>query len=314
MNSDKKTSLFYQVLTLALMKRDLPPSKLKKLISNQSVGLYSFDLKDANALVSQQLPDQPLLTPKNWDDAQWYFEKNKSFGVSMRCINDPRYPSYLRMIKDAPAMLFIRGNKQIFDSLPGVAIVGAREATDAGKEIARRISKFMTENGWVVVSGLALGIDAAAHRGCLEANGQTIAVLAGGLDKPNPAANADLGFKILESGGCWISEHPVGMPPKKHYFVPRNRIQVGLSAGSIIVEAKIKSGSLTQAKFCVEQNRPLFAVVPHHNSNPLSLNSEGTMHMVTDLNAIPIATKADYLKIIENLNIAKQLLSNQSLL
>lgn len=313
MNDDKKDYTFYQVLILALMKRNLSSIKLKKLLSNTAFQLQSFDLRDANFLLSQQLPDEDLLSQRNWDDAKWYFDKNKSHEVSMRCINDPRYPQYLRMIKDAPPMLFIRGNKRLFDDLPGIAIVGAREATSAGREIARRISKFMASNGWTVVSGLALGIDAAAHQGCLDGNGKTIAVLAGGLDKPNPAANADLGFKILESGGSWISEHPVGVPPRKHYFVPRNRIQVGLSAGSIIVEAKIKSGSLTQAKFCVEQNRPLFAVVPHQSDNPLSLNSEGTIHMVAELGAVPIATKSDYLKIIETLNIQKQLLLNHSL-
>lgn len=312
MNNVSNKHTFYQVLVLALMKRSISTIRIKKALSNATFELQSFDLRDANFLLSQQLPEEVLLSQRNWDEAKWYFDKNKSQGVAMRCINDARYPHYLRMIKDAPPMLFIKGNKQLNDYLPGVAIVGAREATSAGKEIARRISQFMAASGWSVVSGLALGIDAAAHQGCLDGNGKTIAVLAGGLDKPNPAANADLGFKILESGGSWISEHPVGVPPKKHYFVPRNRIQVGLSAGSIIVEAKIKSGSLTQAKFCVEQNRPLFAVVPHQTDNPLSLNSEGTIHMVSELGAIPIATKSDYLKIIENLNIQKKLLLNHS--
>ncbi|MEX1222316.1 MAG: DNA-processing protein DprA [Idiomarina sp.] len=313
MINEQKSCYFYQVLTLALMKRNVTSAQIKKVLLNPTAGSQSFDLKAANLLLSQQLPNTDLLSSKNWDDARWFYEKNKSHGVSMRCINDPRYPNYLRIIKDAPPMLFVRGNKDIFDFLPGVAIVGAREATDAGKEIARRVAKYLAEHDWAVVSGLALGIDAAAHQGCLEAKGKTIAILAGGLDKPSPATNANLGLQILESGGSWISEHPVGVPPKKHHFVPRNRIQVGLSAGSIIIEAKIKSGSLTQAKFCVEQNRPLFAVVPHQIHNPLSLNAEGTMHMVNDLNATAIATKSDYLEIIQKLSQTKKYLEGYQL-
>ncbi len=302
---------FFQVLTLALMRARVPSNRIASLLREpiEDDEFRNFNHVDANSLLERHSPSLLTLTGNDWEKAREFHDKNIAVDVSMFCINDPIYPKYLKVIKDAPPILFVRGNKQILSSLPGVAIVGAREATDAGKEIARRIGKFMAENDWVVVSGLALGIDAAAHQGTLEAKGKTIAVLAGGLDKPNPARNAELGFNILEMGGAWISEHPVGVPPKKENFVPRNRIQVGLSAGSIIVEAKIKSGSLTQAKFCVGQNRPLFAVVPHGEGNPLKLNSEGTVHMVKDLGAIPISTREDYPKILSILNNQKSVIS-----
>ena len=109
-------------------------------------------------------------------------------------------------------------------------------------------------------------------------------------------------------GGAWVSEHSIGIPAKKHHFVPRNRIQIGLSAGSIIVEAAIKSGSLSQARFCVGQNRPLFAVVPQTSANPHHLNCEGTLHMVKELGAIPIRSKDDYPKLIEVLEKERKII------
>jgi DNA processing protein len=302
---------FSQLLALALIKHGVTGNKITSALESFTAQELSsrLDYNDANFILARSsFVTFPNLTVKDWDDAKWLHDRNLSHDVNMLSINENTYPKYLKTIVDAPPLLFIRGNMNIFSALPGVAIVGAREASSAGREIARRIAKYMGENGWSVVSGLALGIDAAAHQGSLDANGKTIAVLAGGLDKPNPAANLALGFKILESGGAWISEHPVGTPPKKHHFVPRNRIQVGLSAGSIIIEAKIKSGSLTQARFCVGQERPLFAVVPHAPENPLGLISEGTLHMVDDLGAIPIRTKSDYPMILEKLENQKSLI------
>ncbi|PRB52589.1 DNA processing protein DprA [Pseudomonas sp. MYb2] len=302
------TNIFSHLLALALIKNGIPGSKIAAVLDSFSTQELSsrLDNNDANFILARSYSNNLLnISAKDWDDAKWTYDKNLSHNVKMLSINENEYPKYLKSILDAPPLLFIRGNFDIFSHLPGVAIVGAREASPAGKEIAKRIARFMGENGWTVVSGLALGIDAAAHQGALDAGGKTIAVLAGGLEKANPAANLDLGFNILESGGAWISEHPVGTPPKKHHFVPRNRIQVGLSAGSIIVEAKIKSGSLSQARFCVGQDRPLFAVVPNTIENPLRLNSEGTIHMVEDLGAIPVRTKNDYAKILSRLKDQK---------
>jgi DNA processing protein len=304
--------MFPQVLTLLLARQSISSVLILDFLERFSAQIDGLAPGYANAreLLSSHFINLPPISKKEWDDASWSYEKNLTAGVTMISIGEGRYPSYLRRITDAPAMLFVRGNQDIFDELPGIAIVGAREASDAGKEIAKRIAMYMAERGWPVVSGLALGIDAAAHRGALDGRGKTIAVLAGGLDKPNPAANSSLGFEILEKGGAWISEHPVGTPPRKHHFVPRNRIQVGLSAGSIIVEAKIKSGSLTQARFCVGQDRPLFAVVPHAPENPLGLNCEGTIHMVQELSATPVRTKDDYFEIIKKLEDEKAHLSN----
>ncbi|WP_342625018.1 DNA-processing protein DprA [Pseudomonas alkylphenolica] len=290
-----RAEYFSQLMALVLKKQSIPNDRISSFLkANLSDLSVANGFPEVSDIFSSFFVNLPPLSSQEWDDARRSHEKNTAHGISMLCFGDERYPHYLASLTDAPPVLFLKGSFSALTSLPGVAIVGAREATEPGKEIARRIAKFMSESGWPVVSGLALGIDAAAHQGALDAGGITIAVLAGGVDKPNPAANIKLGHSILEAGGAWVSEHPVGTPPRKHHFVPRNRIQVGLSAGSIIVEAKMRSGSITQARFCVNENRPLFSVVPSSSDNPLGLNSEGTLHMVEELGAIPIKSKADY--------------------
>jgi len=181
------------------------------------------------------------------------------------------YPSSLRAIHNPPQTLYVRGNKDLLNR-PGVAIVGIRHCSKAGAIIARRMAQFLVEQGYVIISGLALGIDAAAHEGGLE---RTIAVLAYGLHEANPKANAVLAQRILDAGGAWVSEHPAGKPPNRNLFVPRNRIQVGLSVGSIIVESDIKSGTMTHANFAMKENHPLFVVLPQESTNPLGLQCAG---------------------------------------
>jgi len=203
------------------------------------------------------------------------------------------YPACLLEIMAPPQILYARGNLDLLAQPPGVAIVGTRNATKNGLIITSRISKFCVSEGAVVVSGLALGIDAEAHRGCLEAGGKTIAVLAHGLHTAEPKRNLQLGHQILESGGLWVSEHPEGTSASRQHFVPRNRIQVGLSKCSIVVESDIKSGTTTHAKFCVQEKHPLFAVIPQPG-NPLGLNCGGPEMLVNDMGATGITTKNDY--------------------
>lgn len=305
------TELFYKLLALVLLYKFKVPQNRVTSILRESFSISnsnSLTYIDANDLLHKHDLALPELTQDDWFFAHKIYEDNINNGVELLSINQDTYPRYLKVIKDAPPVLFIRGNLNIFQNLPGVAVVGAREASKAGIEISRRLGNYLVQNDWVVVSGLATGIDEFAHQGALESNGQTIAVLAGGLEKPSPARNAKLGFEILDKGGAWVSEHSVGVPSLKHHFVPRNRIQIGLSAGSIIVEAKIKSGSLSQARFCVGQNRPLFAVTPLTPDNPLGLNCEGTIHMVNELGAIPLKSKDDYGKLLSVLMNEKKII------
>ncbi|WP_444904996.1 DNA-processing protein DprA [Microbulbifer sp. CnH-101-E] len=168
---------------------------------------------------------------------------------------NPEYPVGLEDTPNPSATLFARGNVSLLNR-PGVAIVGSRNASPNGLEIARRIAGYITTKGNVVISGLALGIDAVAHEGALAAGGDTIPVLAHGLHTANPRANYKLAMRILDTGGLWVSEHPEDVSPQRHFFVARNRIQVGLSQSSVIVESAASSGTMKHVDFYLQAPTP----------------------------------------------------------
>ena len=234
--------------------------------------------------------------------------RTERYDIRFFVYGDADYPVTLSQIPRAPTMLFVRG-RWMGVSLPGIAIVGSREATPNGKIIAQRLARHFGGLGWPIISGLALGIDAAAHEGALSANAYTICVLAHGLHKPSPKANAALAERILDSGGAWASEYPPGVEPRKEQFVARNRIQSGLSAGSIIVEGARSSGTMTQAQYSLGQRRKLFAVVPKEPGNPLRLNCEGPASLVESGQAFPVRSSADYPYILEQLELSKSRLA-----
>ncbi len=169
------------------------------------------------------------------------------------------FPPLLREIPEPPFGIYVRGTLPPAGAL-AIAIVGTRRATPDGKAIARRFARELAQAGCAVISGLAFGIDAAAHEGCLEAGGKTVAVLAGGLHRTYPEENAKLAEKILETGGALVSEYPPGIPPYPVRFIERNRLISGLAQGVLIVEAPHGSGSLATARFALEQNRDVFVV------------------------------------------------------
>ena len=170
---------------------------------------------------------------------------------------DVNYPVMLTQVYDCPYALFARGNSAILNS-PSVAIVGTRKASMSGLKAAFNFSKDLVASGYTVVSGLAMGIDAAAHGGALSSSGKTVAVLACGLDNLYPAVNKKLASSIIQNGGCIVSEYSPGEPPLKWRFPARNRIISGLSEAVVVMESPVKSGALITADFALEQNRDLF--------------------------------------------------------
>ncbi len=178
--------------------------------------------------------------------------------IEVRSVLDPTYPDLLKMIADPPPLLYITGTLTEQDALR-VAIVGARRATAAGRAMTEELSHDLAETGITVVSGLARGIDAAAHRGALAAGGRTIAVLGCGIDRTYPPEHERLRRQIEEQGAV-LSEVSIGAPPHSHHFPRRNRIISGLSLGVIVTEAAISSGSLITARIAAEQGREVFAV------------------------------------------------------
>jgi DNA processing protein len=219
-------------------------------------------------------------------------------------ISSDSYPRTLRGIADAPPVIYVRGSADALKQTPGISVVGTRKASPHGIKIAERIAAFLSDNDICVVSGLALGIDAAAHEGALKGASPTIAVLAHGLEKANPRANAPLAQRILEAGGAWVSEHPVLTSPKPDYFVLRNRIQVGLSAASIIVEGEEHSGSATQAEYCIRNRRVLFAVLPASGAG-VSTQNRLPHVLVQSRGAVPIRSKDDYDQVLELASLRK---------
>ena len=177
-------------------------------------------------------------------------------------INEKEYPKQLKNIYDPPQKLYVIGNKKIL-SQKGIAIVGTRNATSYGKKVALEISKDLSQKGINIISGLALGIDTYAHLGNLQAQfnrSKTIAVLGSGIDKIYPSQNIELARKIVQTGGCIVSEYPIGTKPEKKNFPQRNRIISGLAKGILVVEATEKSGALITAEFGLEQGRDIFAI------------------------------------------------------
>jgi len=184
------------------------------------------------------------------------------------CIDEPEYPFQLKQIVSAPPVLFIKGDVQLI-SKRQIAIVGSRNPTPFGIENAHYFARELAKAGWVITSGLALGIDAAAHRGVLSAKNKTIAVMATGLDRVYPASHVALLEEILEYTGAIVSEFPINTPPLAQYFPRRNRIISGLAKGVLVIEATINSGSLITAHLANEQGREVYAV-PGSIHNPLA--------------------------------------------
>jgi DNA processing protein len=178
--------------------------------------------------------------------------------IEVRSALDSTYPMRLKMIADPPPLLYITGTFTEQDEL-AMAIVGARRATAAGRAMTEELSHDLAGAGMTVVSGLARGVDAAAHQGALAAKGRTIAVLGCGIDRTYPPEHERLRRQIEEQGAI-LSEAPMGAPPHSHHFPRRNRIISGLSLGVIVTEAAISSGSLITARLAAEQGREVFAV------------------------------------------------------
>ena len=205
---------------------------------------------------------------------------------------DSAYPSLLAAIHDPPAQLFVRGSADVTVlSEPAIAIVGARACSSYGRSVARSLARELAGAGLVVVSGMARGVDGDAHRGALDAGGRTVAVLGCGIDRDYPAAHAELARRIAERG-LIVSEYEPGVEPAPWRFPARNRIIAGLCAGTIVVEARERSGALITADFALEGGRDVLAV-PGEITSSLSAGSNALLR----LGAVPVTSAADVLEL-----------------
>lgn len=209
---------------------------------------------------------------RQWADQE--YERLESRSIYLLCCADSLYPPLLRTIHDPPVLLYLLGNIDCL-AKPSVALIGSRAATSYGKRISAQLAGQLARAGVVVTSGLAMGIDGCAHAGCLEAGGETMAVLGCGVDILYPRSHAALYSRIQEKG-LVISEYPLGTRPDGFRFPARNRIISGLAQGVIVVEATCKSGSLITARLALDQGREVFAVPGRIDS----MKSEGTHRLI----------------------------------
>jgi len=208
------------------------------------------------------MPDQPPTTDDRARD-DWLANP----GHHLLRQDDPRYPPLLLDTPNPPAELYVAGDPEVL-TLPQLAVVGSRNATGGGLQAARQFAAYLAQRGLTITSGLALGVDAAAHEGALEGGGLTIGVLGHGPDIIYPQLNAALAERILAEGAL-VSEFPPGAPVRRNQFPQRNRIIAGLSIGTLVVEAGMNSGSLITAGFAGDYGREVFAI-PGSIHNPLA--------------------------------------------
>ncbi len=202
---------------------------------------------------------QALLEHRPKTDVQASWAEIERLGLAVITLADDGYPKALAQIYDPPPVLYVKGNAAAL-SQDSLAVVGTRRATSYGLRVTETLIPDLAVSGLVIVSGLAYGIDAAAHRACLAAGGTTVAVLACGLDRIYPPAHQPLAEDIVRSGGALVTEFAPGVPPLKQHFPFRNRIIAGLAKGALIIEAAEGSGALLTAQHALEANREVFAV------------------------------------------------------
>jgi DNA processing protein len=210
------------------------------------------------------------------DRAEGEIENVRKLGGDILVLDDGVYPTLLRETYDPPVVLYLKGQWSESLEQPCVAVVGSRRCSTYGQNAALMLARELAQRGVTIVSGLARGIDAAAHRGALEAGGRTVGVMGTGLDQIYPRDHKKLADEILEHQGALVTQFPLGTPPVSENFPYRNRVISGLSLGVVVVEAAENSGSLITARLAMEQNREVFAVP----GNITSRNSFGTNYLI----------------------------------
>ena len=214
-------------------------------------------------------------------------EQAERSGISVLSPSHVDFPERLNTIKCPPLLLSARGSTACLTQPSSIAVIGTREPTEQGFALSESLGRTIAEMHCVLVSGLARGCDTAAHVGCLAAEGQTVAILAHGLNTIYPPENYGLAEQIIEMGGCLLSEYPPNERPKPKYFVERDRLQSGLSGGVIIVETDLKGGAMHTARFCVEEKKPLGCMVFPEDRNNRKM-TEGNVRLISSGEAVAL--------------------------
>jgi DNA processing protein len=273
-NSPEDEQLAWLALTLT---SGLGPTRIRRAVeaAGSAEQVLQLPLTHLEELKLPAEAAQAIASGKARADAELEWTRVRECGGSLITLGDEAYPMRLREIFDPPTVLWIRGDRQL-PSTPGIAVVGTRHPTPYGAGMAEMLSRDLAGHGLAIFSGMARGVDTAAHRGALEARckgmpGKTVAVWGTGIDVIYPKENKRLAEQILESGGTILSEYPTGTFPAPQNFPIRNRILSGMSVGVLVIEAGENSGTRITARCALEQNREVFAVP----GNVTSKNSWG---------------------------------------
>jgi DNA processing protein len=268
-----------QWLALALTP-SLGPSRCRRLVEHfgSTNAVFTATLTELEAAGLPATAAQSIALGKSAELAQEEMVCAASVGAQILTLDDPAYPPLLKQIYDPPVALYVRGDPAIL-ALPGIGVVGTRHPTPYGIGMAERLSCDLSARGIIIISGMARGVDTAAHRGAIAGKGKTAAVFGTGIDVYYPRENSRLADQILALGGVLVTEFPVGTFAAPQNFPIRNRIISGMSVGVLVVEAGEYSGTRITARCALEQNRELFAVpgnVTNRNSwGPNTLIKQG---------------------------------------
>jgi DNA processing protein len=264
----------------------LGPTRVRHLVDHfgNVAAIFRASLTELEAAGLLAVSAQSLGTGKSLELAQEELGKARAAGVQIVTLDDPEYPQHLKQIYDPPLLLYVRGDVKVL-SQPGIAVVGTRHPTPYGSGMAERLSIDLVAHGLAIFSGMARGVDTAAHRGAMAAKGKTVAVFGTGVDVLYPKENSRLAEQILALGGALISEFPLGTFAAPQNFPIRSRIISGMSIGVLVVEAAEYSGTRITARCALEQNRDVFAVpgnVTNKNSwGPNTLIKQGAKLVAT---------------------------------
>lgn len=277
------------------------PQKLRLMITHCTTAEIAWHASHSD-LVESGLSDalaQTVVREQSAIDVVREWEKLEKEKMTLLTITDPDFPKLLKKIPNPPFLLYVRGNKKVLQT-PTIAIVGARKFSTYGKQACYKLAFDLAQAGITVISGLALGIDAIAHRSALDAHGATIGVLGGSIDDLSitPRSNVVIAREIIDHSGALLSEYPVPTQPSKGTFPARNRIMAGMACATLVIEAAEHSGTLITANLATKFERKLFAVP----GSIFAQQSYGTHKLIASGNA-QIVQNAQ--QIIDDLDLAK---------
>jgi DNA processing protein len=250
----------------------------------------------------QEIPGHEALSAA-YSQAVDLLDRTDKLGIRIIQSDSECYPERLRGISDPPVLLFVKGNPGCLASGPACAVIGTKEPSPYGAECAGWLGAMLAGQGIVVVSGLARGCDTGAHRGCVQAKGRTVAVLAHGLDQVYPPENRNLAEQILLTDGCLASEYSPGEKPFKYSFIERDRIQSGLSSGLIVVETDLEGGTMHTVRFGLEQGRPI-ACLKHPEHLASLTQARGNNKLIAEGKATPLNSREEVAAFLSNISSA----------